>query len=83
MAKKTKKPIATEVADYSMQTEYSRTKLPSGEYSGIQPKDLTGIPETKSVKYDLERDVADLSAEFAARDPHHLPAGEDISAHAH
>ena len=69
MKKTSKKTIATEVADYSMQTEYSRTKLPSGEYSGIQPKDLTGIPETKSVKYDLERDAADLSAEFAARDP--------------
>ena len=69
MKKTSKKTIATEVTDYSMQTEYSRTKLPSGEYSGIQPKDLTGIPETKSVKYDLERDAADLSAEFAARDP--------------
>ena len=71
MAKKTaaKKLACAEVADYSMQTEYSRTKLPSGEYSGIQPKDLTGIPETKSVKYDLERNAPDLSAEFAARDP--------------
>ena len=70
MAKKTaKKASNTEVADYSMQTEFSRTKLPTGEYSGIQPKDLTGIPETKTVTYDLERDVTDLTAEFAVRDP--------------
>ena len=70
MAKKTaKKASNTEVADYSMQSEFSRTKLPTGEYSGIQPKDLTGIPETKTVTYDLERDVTDLTAEFAARDP--------------
>ena len=70
MAKKpAKKGANVEVADYSMQTEFSRTKLPTGEYSGIQPKDLTGIPETKTVKYDLERDTADLTAEFAARDP--------------
>ena len=70
MARKTtKKIVDTQVADYSMQTEFSRTKLPTGEYSGIQPKDLTGIPETKTVTYDLERDAADLSAEFAARDP--------------
>lgn len=70
MAKKTaaKKLACAEVADYSMQTEYSRTKLPSGEYSGIQPKDLTGIPETKTVKYDLERNAPDLSAELAERD---------------
>ena len=48
MAKKTTKKTTTEVADYSMQHEFSRTKLPTGEYSGIQPKDLTGIGETKS-----------------------------------
>ena len=54
MAKKSAKKTAnTEVADYSMQTEFSRTKLPTGEYSGIQPQDITGIPETKTVRYDL------------------------------
>ncbi|MBQ9431952.1 MAG: site-specific DNA-methyltransferase [Kiritimatiellae bacterium] len=75
--KKNTKSLSTEVSDYSMQTEYSRTKLPSGEYSGIQPKDLTGIPETKTVKYDLnaepqrrrERVENNLEVEFAARDP--------------
>ena len=69
MKKTSKKTVKVEVSDYSMQTEFSRTKLPTGEYSGIQPKDLTGIPETKTVTYDLERDAADLTAEFAARDP--------------
>ena len=69
MKKTSKKTVKVEVSDYSMQTEFSRTKLPTGEYSGIQPKDLTGIPETKTVMYDLERDAADLAAEFAERDP--------------
>lgn len=69
MKKTSKKTVKVEVSDYSMQTEFSRTKLPTGEYSGIQPKDLTGIPETKTVTYDLERDAADLMAEFDARDP--------------
>lgn len=40
MAKKTtKKAAKTEVTDYSMQTEFSRPKLPTGEYSGIPPKE--------------------------------------------
>lgn len=70
MAKKTtKKSSAMEVSDYSMQTEYSRTKLPTGEYSGIQPKDLTGMSETPTVCYPLDAGAADLSAEFAERDP--------------
>ena len=70
MAKKTtKKAAKTEVSDYSMQTEFSRTKLPTGEYSGIPPKDLTGVRETPTVKYSLERNAADLTAEFAERDP--------------
>ena len=51
--KTTKKTASTEVSDYSMQTEFSRTKLPTGEYSGIQPQDITGIPETKTVRYSL------------------------------
>lgn len=70
MAKKTtKKATKTEVSDYSMQTEFSRPKLPTGEYSGIPPKDLTGVRETPTVKYSLERNAADLTAEFAERDP--------------
>ena len=78
MAKKSiKKAANTEVADYSMQTEFSRTKLPTGEYSGIQPQDITGIPETKTVKYNLNpvhpanpvQEPAPLDDEFAARDP--------------
>ena len=70
MAKKTtKKAAKTEVSDYSMQTEFSRPKLPTGEYSGIPPKDLTGVLETPTVKYSLERGAADLTAEFAERDP--------------
>ena len=75
--KTTKKAANTEVADYSMQTEFSRTKLPTGEYSGIQPQDITGIPETKTVKYNLNpvhpvnpvQEPALLDDEFAARDP--------------
>lgn len=70
MAKKTtKKAAKTEVSDYSMQTEFSRPKLPTGEYSGIPPKDLTGVLETPTVKYSLERGAADLTSEFAERDP--------------
>ena len=70
MARKTSKKAAKpEVADYSMQTEFSRTKLPTGEYSGIQPQDITGIPETKTVNYDLEGNAPDLTEEFDERDP--------------
>lgn len=69
MAKKTTKKVAsTEVSDYSMQHEFSRTKLPTGEYSGIQPKDLTGVGETPTVRYSLNEGAADLTAEFAERD---------------
>lgn len=69
MAKKTTKKVAsTEVSDYSMQHEFSRTKLPTGEYSGIQPKDLTGVGETPTVRYSLNEGAADLMAEFAERD---------------
>ena len=75
MAKKTVKKTSTEVADYSMQGEFSRTKLPTGEYSGIPPKDLTALGETPTVKYPLGRGTRpacpppDLSDEFAVRDP--------------
>ncbi len=64
-----KKAPRTEVADYSMDKEYSRPKLPPGEYSGIAPENLPGVGEIKTVKYPLGREGADLSAEFAARDP--------------
>lgn len=70
MAKKTtKKGAGAEVSDYSMQHEFSRTKLPTGEYSGIPPKDLTGVGETPTVRYSLDLDAPDLSAEFVERDP--------------
>lgn len=70
MAKKTTKKAANvEVSDYSMQHEFSRTKLPTGEYSGIPPKDLTGVGETPTVRYSLDLDAPDLSAEFVERDP--------------
>ena len=64
-----KKAPRTEVADYSMDKEYSRPKLPPGEYSGIAPENLPGVGEMKTVRYPLGREGADLSAEFAARDP--------------
>ncbi len=64
-----KKAPRTDVADYSMDKEYSRPKLPPGEYSGIAPENLPGVGEIKTVKYPLGREGADLSAEFAARDP--------------
>lgn len=63
-----KKPVAaTPVEDYE-QHEYTRPTLPTGEYSGIASEDLMGR-KTPTVSYPLGQGGANLSAEFAARDP--------------
>lgn len=49
---------STPISDYSMQDEFERPKLPTGEYSGIAPNELAGVPETKTVRYDLQGGAA-------------------------
>ena len=78
MSKKSAKSSApARIDDYSMQREFDRPKLPTGEYSGIAPTDLAGVPPPKTVQYPLDGGAGspgepsrpDLSEEFAARDP--------------
>lgn len=70
MARKNQnKSATTPVEDYEMHKEFTRTTLPTGEYSGIATEDLMGRP-TPKVSYSLDReDAPDLTAEHAARDP--------------